>query len=247
MEHFKQKLNRTVYIMAIALCIAGAVTGCSPGSGSEKSAVSHQNDAKPFSVPESLTMSSSSIGGINSIYVSKQTGESYALITEESDKTIYNKGKYLSYLTETVGISEDKLDTDKAIETDSVIIYKQSSKSKIYCYINAKNLHRNIVIALKSPGDSVGAAREMIHSYLNSVGENDKNYVYSDYLAEPVLAEDANSGTEETVRTESVIVDSEAAEESPDTAASTQRGKTKVTADDLISVIDKTAAHQEGQ
>lgn len=247
MEHFRQNLNRTACIVVAIMCIAGAVTGCSPGISSEETnAVSHQNDAKPFSVPESLTMSSSSIGGINSIYISKQTGESFALITEEKDETIYNKGKYLSRLTESVGVTEDELDIDKAIETQSVIIYKQTTKSKIYCYINAKNLHRNIVITLKKPGDSVDAAREMIHSYLNSIGEDDKNYTYSDYLADP------GETSETKLDSDSLVVGDNASrvkqpEENSVPSDSAEKVEKKVTADDLISVIDKTATHSEGQ
>lgn len=251
MGHFIFKPHKAACIGMAAVCITFSVTGCASNIIQEETpAVSHQNDAKPFSLPESLTSTSSSIGGINSIYISKQNGDAYALITEESDASVYNKGKYLTYLTETVGIPESELDTAKAIETDSAIIYRQDFGSKIYCYINAKNLHRNIVITLKRPGDSVNDARELIHSYLNSIGEDDKNYIHSDYLAEPLNEEDVNTGASKTEPETEVGATTQSSGDGGD--ASTTESKTeekakKVTADDLITVIDKSAAHENGQ
>ena len=255
MERQNQKLHKVICTAAIVVSLSFVISGCSLTPVSEQSeeasTVSHENDVKPFSLPESLTKSSSSIGGINSIYISKQTGEAYALVTEESNQSAYNKNSFLNHLMETVGLDEEDLDVERAIETDRVVIYKQETESKICCYINVKNLHRDVVITLQRPGDSIDAAREMIHSYLNSVGEDDKNYVYSNYLSMSTASNDMeDNATEEQAQNQSMPpnVKQESSGNQEEDASSVASSEYKATtADDLISVIDKTASHEEGQ
>jgi len=240
-----QKL-KFIFFRSACICLIGtAVFGIAGCAKIEDP--SQQVETKPFSVPQNYRMSSSLAARINSIYIYDANDRQYALLTEEIDQVHYNLNSYLAHLEQERGSND--IDAAQTIETDAIIACKKRTSGRLECYVNAKMKSRDISITFQAPEKDNEATREILHSYLNSIGEEDENYVCSDFLMDTEQSTPSESETN-SVEEERKAEATEALNEAePQTSVSTtEKDKTMPSAsasDALITVIDKTASHTD--
>lgn len=212
-------------------------------SGCVQNETKSQQVLSVFTVPEPYHMVSSLVARIHSDYVYDADNKQYALITEEIDQTHYSQDSYLDHLSKVRGNKSLAIDKSQVVESDYMIACRQEVSGKLECYINAKVKCRDASIIFQHPGEDEEAAKEIVHSYLNSIGEEDKDYVYSSFLTK---LDEKDKQPKETTEDEpeEEVKDSGAASTAEENPSEPQENKPK-TADDFITVIDKSASHSD--
>lgn len=249
-----------VFFRSMCVCLLCVTVFCADGCArTEKN--EPKLETKTFSVPQSYRISSSSAAGIHSLYIYDANDKQYALIAEENSQADYTKERYLEYLEEEC--SNQVIASNQTIETDAMIACRTRTSGRLKCYIHAKQKNKNISITFRTPDQDQEATRGILHSYLESIGEKDANYMYSDFLIKTEEDKKENGSSQQRVSgqkesVETVKPNSEAkqqgsnslagqknSEESNDAAISKDDVKRHKTADDFIIVIDKSASHSD--
>lgn len=248
----REDLHYRVGFIALTVCAVLFTVSCAFDNKNETEAV-HLYDAKSFACPEELTMSVAQTAGITSLQLKKSDGTQYALIIEERDQKAYNKQRFYSCVEKELGRDASYIDQDGMIETENTVAIKAEYPEKLVCYINAKNLKRNATIALFGGKRNVDLDKRILHSYFETIGEPDTNYMYSGLLVSAATEDTTEESTKEDEKGTKLQPNSNSADKettqavtkkSIDTEQPAAEQKEK-TADDYISVIDKSASHED--
>lgn len=269
-QYASTKFHKTKIIMiqcvcACIVCSASGITGCSKSENNGQ-----QVETKTFQVPQGYRMSSSLAARINSIYIYDADEKQCALITEEIDEVHYSRDSYLKHLAKVRG--QNDIDESTVIETDAMIACGERTQKKLVCYINSRLKCRDVSITFQNPSKNEDDVKDILHSYLNHIGEEDTDYIYSESLmksesedgdkTESSSGEEAGSETETKQDPTKTKSDGEATKKTnagDDSAAEVQKNQQQnaatasekdvkakeKTANDFITVIDKTASHND--